>query len=92
MRSTPQLQNEVIETLSEIVSETVANECKKAELFTFMMDGTSDSNNRYLIHNFIYLYLNTYLSYFKYKILNANIIIFYDLQQYISLKYKIKMY
>jgi uncharacterized protein (UPF0305 family) len=78
--TSPQLQNEVIETLSEIVSETVANECKKAELFTFMMDGTSDSNNRYLIHNFIYLYLNTYLSYFEYKILNANIIIFYNLQ------------
>ena len=45
--TSPQLQNEVIETLSQIVSETVANECKKAKLFTFMMDGTSDHNNRY---------------------------------------------
>ena len=44
--TSPQLQNEVIETLSEIVSEMVTNECKKAELFTFMMDGTSDHNNR----------------------------------------------
>ena len=44
--TSPQLQNEVIETLSEIVSETVANECKKAELFTLMMDGTSDHHNR----------------------------------------------
>ena len=45
--TSPPLQNEVIETLSQIVSETVANECKKAKLFTFMMDGTSDHNNRY---------------------------------------------
>ena len=74
--TSPQLQNEVIETLSEIVSQTIANECKKAELLTFMMDGTSDTNNRYLIHNFICMYL----SYFKYKISNANIIIFYNLQ------------
>ena len=44
--TSPQLQNEVIETLSEIVSETVANECKKDELFTLMMDGTSDLHNR----------------------------------------------
>ena len=45
--TSPQLQNEVIETLSQILSETVANECKKAKLFTFMMDETSDHNNRY---------------------------------------------
>lgn len=45
--TSPQMQNEVIETLSEIVSETVANECKKAGLFTLMMDGTTDHNNRY---------------------------------------------
>ena len=45
--TSPQVRNEVIEILSQIVSETVANECKKAKLFTFMMDGTSDHYNRY---------------------------------------------
>lgn len=38
--TSPEIQNEVIETLAEIVRETVANECKESELFTLMMDGT----------------------------------------------------
>ncbi|CAB4042633.1 Hypothetical predicted protein [Paramuricea clavata] len=42
--TSPEIQNEVIETLAEIVIETVANECKEAELFTLMMDGTTDSS------------------------------------------------
>ncbi|XP_028417407.1 zinc finger MYM-type protein 1-like [Dendronephthya gigantea] len=41
--TSPEIQNDVIETLAEIVRETVANECKEAELFTLMMDGTTDS-------------------------------------------------
>ena len=45
--TSPETQNEVIETLAEIVKETVAKECKEAELFTLMMDGTGDSNCRY---------------------------------------------
>ena len=45
--TSPEVQNEVIATLAEIVSETVAKECKEAELFTLMMDGTTDSNRRY---------------------------------------------
>ncbi|CAB3988081.1 Hypothetical predicted protein [Paramuricea clavata] len=42
--TSPEIQNGVIETLAEIVRETVANECKEAELFTLMMDGTTDSS------------------------------------------------
>ena len=42
-----EVQNEVIETLAEIVRENVAQECKEVELFTLMMDGTSDSKLRY---------------------------------------------
>ena len=45
--TSPETQNEVIETLAEIVKEIVAKECKEAELFTLMLDGTSDSNRRY---------------------------------------------
>lgn len=44
--TSPEIQNEVIETLADIVRETVAKECKEAELFTLMMDGTTDSNHR----------------------------------------------
>ena len=35
--TSPETQNEVIETLAEIVKETVAKECKEAELFTLML-------------------------------------------------------
>ena len=42
--TSPEIQNEVIETLAEIVRETVGNECKESELFTLMMDGTTDSS------------------------------------------------
>ncbi|CAB4036306.1 Zinc finger MYM-type 1 [Paramuricea clavata] len=42
--TSPEIQYEVIETLAEIGRETVANECKEAELFTLMMDGTTDSS------------------------------------------------
>ena len=45
--TSPEVQNEVIETLAEIVRENVAQECKEVELFTLMMDGTSDSKLRY---------------------------------------------
>jgi hypothetical protein len=41
--TSPEVQNEVIETLGEIVRETVAKECREAELFTLMMDGSTDS-------------------------------------------------
>ena len=37
-------QNEVIETLAEIVYEIVAKELNEPELFTLMMDDTTDSN------------------------------------------------
>ena len=33
--TSPEVQNEVIETLAEIVRENVAQECKQAELFTY---------------------------------------------------------
>ena len=42
-----EIQNEVIETLAEIVRDRVAEKYKEAELFTLMMDGTTDSNHRY---------------------------------------------
>jgi hypothetical protein len=47
--TSPEVQNDVIETLADIVRETVAKECKEAELFTLMMDGTSDSTQRYIL-------------------------------------------
>ena len=40
------IQNEVVELLSNIVSDHVATECKKAGIFTLFMDGSSDWNNR----------------------------------------------
>ena len=42
--TSPDTQNKVIETMAEIVKEIVAKECKEAELFTLMLDGTSDNN------------------------------------------------
>ena len=45
--TSPEVQNEVIETLAKIVRENVSQECKEVELFTLMMDGTSDSKLRY---------------------------------------------
>lgn len=40
------IQNEVIEVLASLVKETIAEDVRKAQLFTIMADGTTDKNRK----------------------------------------------
>lgn len=38
-------QNEVIDSLADLVKQRIARECKESKLYTVMLDGTEDSNH-----------------------------------------------
>ena len=44
--TSPGIQNEVIEVLSSLVKNKIAEDVRKAELFTIMADGTTDKNRK----------------------------------------------
>ena len=44
--TSPDIQNEVIEVLSSLVKNKIAEDIRKAELFTIMADGTTDKNRK----------------------------------------------
>ena len=44
--TSPDIQNEVIETLASLVKERIADEIRKAQLFTIMADGMTDKNRQ----------------------------------------------
>ena len=43
--TSPTIQNEVISVLKDIVEEKIAAEIREGELFTLMLDGSTDKNN-----------------------------------------------
>lgn len=43
--TSPQFQNEVIETLAELVKGRIAKECRASQLYTVILDGTEDLNH-----------------------------------------------
>ncbi|XP_028410822.1 zinc finger protein 862-like [Dendronephthya gigantea] len=44
--TSPDIQNEVIEVLASLVKKKIADDVRKAELFTIMADGTTDKNRK----------------------------------------------
>ena len=47
--TSPDIQNEVIIVLKDIVEQKIAAEAKEAELFTLMVDGSTDKNNNEIV-------------------------------------------
>ena len=45
----PDIQNEVIIVLKDIVEQKIAAEVKEAKLFTLMVDGSTDKNNNEIV-------------------------------------------